>query len=338
MKYHTMISIDLAKAVFQVATMSEGRIISNQRLNRAALIELIANTPVTTIAMEACYSSHYWARLCESHGHKALLVPALHVKPFTRGNKTDANDAVAIIESAQRPNLRFVPIKTTHQQDIQSLHRIRDRLVSHRTALTNQIRGLLAEYGIVSNKGKKGFLLGVEQALNLDSLSNLFKQELHYALDEQTLLNERIKQIEAQLRHYVEQDKHCQILHSIQGIGVINASALVCKYGSGSQFHQARAMSVNLGLTPKLSSSGHKSQMLGMSKRGDPYCRKQLIHGARALLGICEKRENDAMCRWAVRLKKRRGSNVAVVAIANRLARLAWVLLRKQEMYVPQPV
>jgi len=338
MSHHTIIGIDLAKTVFQVAVMQDGKVVSNKRINRKTLIEFLANTPAATIAMEACYSSHYWARQCEGYGHKALLIPAQHVKPFTRGNKTDANDAVAIIEAAQRPNLRFVPVKTIHQQDIQNLHRIRERLVRHRTALTNQMRGLLSEYGIISNAGKKGFLVGIEKAMNDDSLSMAFKQEIEYTLDELSTINSRITRIENELRHYVENDRNCKILHSIPGIGVINASALVCKYGNGSQFDKARSLSVNLGLTPKLSASGHRQQMQGISKRGDPYCRRQLIHGARVLLMICEQRKDDALCRWASRLKQRRGQNVAVVALANRLARLAWVLLRKQELYRPMPV
>ena len=338
MSNNTIIGIDLAKSVFQVAVMSKGQIVSNQRLKRSALIQFIATTPPTTIAMEACYSSHYWARVCQKHEHKVQLIPAQHVKPFTRGNKTDANDSVAIIEASQRPNLKFVPIKSIHQQDIQSLHRIRERLVRNRTALMNQTRGLLSEYGIVSPIGKKGFLLGIEKALNDHELSDLIHRELQHVLGELQTASERIKEIESDLRQYVEQNKNCRILHSIPGIGFINASALICKYGNGSQFNTARSLAVNLGLTPKLSASGNSQYMQGISKRGDPYCRKQLIHGARALLGICEKRPEDALCRWAARLKKRRGFNIAVVALANRLARLVWVLLRKQETYRAMPV
>jgi transposase len=271
-------------------------------------------------------------------GHSVKLIPAQHVKPFTRGNKTDANDALAIIEASNRPNLRFVPIKTTHQQDIQSLHRIRDRLVSNRTGLTNQIRGLLAEYGIVSKKGKKGFLLALQLGLNDDNLSELVKTELRFALDELQQTSAHITKIEACLRAYVDSNEDCRILFSMPGIGVINASAIECKYGNGSQFSKSESLSVSLGLTPKLSSSGLRHQMQGISKRGDPYLRKQLIHGARALLMFCDKRPDDALCRWASRIKKRRGDNIAVVAVANRLARLAWVLLQKREMYRPMPV
>ena len=333
MNNHTVIGVDLAKTVFQVAIMANGKLISNKQVRRASLHSLMANQPPSIVAMEACYSSHYWAREFERYGHDVKLIPAQHVKPFTRGNKTDANDAVAIIEASQRPNLRFVPIKSAHQQDIQSLHRIRERLVRNRTGLINQTRGLLAEYGIVSKQGKKGFLLGVESGMNDQGLSGQFKAELELALDELQRTSDHIANIESQLRAYVEQNEDCRILHSMPGIGVINASALVCKYGNGSQFSDARSLPVSLGLTPKVSSSGTRIQMQGISKRGDPYLRKQLIHGARALLIFCDKRPDDALCRWASRIKQRRGINIAAVAVANRLARLAWVLLQKREMY-----
>ena len=243
MSDNTIISIDLAKNVFQVAILQGRTITSNKQYKRAALIKFIANTAPATIAMEACYSSHYWARECEKYGHRVLIVPAQHVKPFTRGNKTDANDAIAIIEASQRPNLRFVSVKSTHQQDIQSLHRIRERLVRNRTSLVNQTRGLLAEYGIVSKVGKKGFLLGIEDALNNEALSDILKHELSSTLNELHSITEHIKSIESHLRRYVENDPRCQLIYSIPGIGVINASALVCKFGNASQFSKARSLS-----------------------------------------------------------------------------------------------
>jgi len=338
MNKNTIIGIDLAKTVFQVGVMTNGKLTSNKQVKRTRLHSLIANHTPSTIVMEACYSSHYWAREFEALGHTVKLIPAQHVKPFTRGNKTDANDAVAIIEASNRPNLRFVPIKTTHQQDIQCLHRIRERLVKNRTGLTNQTRGLLAEYGIVAKQGKKGFMLAIQAGLNNDDLSELIKTELHFSLGELQRISEHIAQIETKLQSYLEQDEDCQILHSLPGIGVINATGLVCKYGNGSQFSKARSLPVSLGLTPTLSSSGNRFQMQGISKRGDRYLRKQLIHGARALLMFCDKRPDDALCRWASRLKQRRGTNIAAVAVANRLARLAWVLLQKREMYRPSSV
>ena len=323
MNNHNVIGIDLAKTVFQVAAFEKNKIVFNKQYKRQPLKEFIANHAPSTIAMEACYSSHYWAREFQQHGHQVKLIPAQHVKPFTRGNKTDANDAIAIIEASLRPNLRLVPIKSTHQQDIQNLHRIRERLVGNRTALTNQTRGLLSEYGIVSPRGKKGFLLAIEQAMNNIALSGLFKHELEAAITELQSTSIRISEIEATLQRYLNDSEDCRILNSMPGIGVINATALVSKYGNASQFKNARGLPVSIGLTPKTNSSGDRRIMQGISKRGDPYLRKQLIHGARSLLMFCDKRKDDALCQWASRLKKRRGQNVAVVAVANRLARLA---------------
>jgi len=338
MNNHTVIGVDLAKTVFQVAVQHGQKITSNKKLNRSKLVEFMTQQLPSVVVMEACYTAHYWARVCEALGHTVRLIPAQHVKPFTRGNKTDANDAIAIIEAAQRPNMIDVPVKTQHQQDIQSLHRIRERLVCNRTGLMNQVRGLLAEYGLISAKGNKGFVALIELALNTDELSPLIKDEVQRSLDELQLLRDRTEAIEATLREYLKSDPHCQIISTIPGIGVINATALVCKFGNGSQFSKARSLAVNLGLTPKLSASGLRSQMQGISKRGDPYLRKQLIHGARALLGVCDKRPDDALCRWASRIKQRRGGKIATVAIANRLARLVWVLLHKQEAYRPMTV
>lgn len=337
MNHHTVVGIDLAKNVFQVAISKSGKIVSNQKLSRKELSRWLANHPSSAIFMEACYSAHYWGRVAQEAGHTVKLIPAQHVTPFTRGNKNDANDAVAIVEASGRPNLRFVEVKTTSQQDIQSLHRMRDRLVSNRTGVMNQTRGLLAEYGVVFATGKKHFLLGVERALNSEQLSELFKIQLRASLDELSLITQRIGDIEAVLRRFVQQDKRASILQSIPGIGFLIASALATKYVEPTQFEKARDLSVHLGLTPRLVASGNKKTMLGISKRGDAYLRKQLIHGARALMIQVSKRPDDAMCQWALRLKQRRGYNVAIVALANRLARLAWTLLQKQEMYKSQP-
>jgi len=333
MSNHNVIGIDLAKSVFQVAISSNHKISTNNRLNRNQLKEFLVNSNPADIFMEACYSAHYWGRFAERAGHRVKLIPAQHVAPFTRGNKNDANDAVAIIEASRRPNLRFVEVKTIEQQDIQSLHRLRERLIRNRTSLINQTRGLLAESGIVFTVGKKHFLLGVQGALNDQALSELFKRELHANLDELEFISKRISQIEAILRQYVAQDSNAVILHSIPGIGVVIASALASKYSNPSQFEKSRDLSVHLGLTPRLVASGDRQKMLGITKRGDRYIRKQLIHGARALMMFAPKRKNDALCQWALRVKQRRGYNVAVVALANRMARLAWTLLNKQETY-----
>ena len=181
--------------------------------------------------------------------------------------------------------------------------------------------------------GKKQFLLSVENALNESTISELFKQEVRANLDELALISKRITAIETTLRHYVVHDHNTKILHSIPGIGVLIASALASKYSDPRQFDNARDLSVHIGLTPRLVASGNKQKMLGISKRGDRYLRKQLIHGARALMIFAPKRKDDALCVWALQIKQRRGYNVAVVALANRMAQLTWTLLNKQELY-----
>ena len=333
MNNNTVIGIDLAKSIFQVATFRNDKISSNNRLNRTKFKEFLLKIEPTEIYMEACYSAHYWARFAEQAGHKVGLIPAQHVSPFTRGNKNDANDAVAIVEASRRPDLKLVQVKSIAQQDIQSLHRIRERLVRSRTGLMNQTRGLLAEYGVIFGEGQKAFLLSVTDALNDSTLTTLLKAQLHHGLDELETIERRIKHIEIQLKQFVEQNQAASILHSIPGIGFLNASALATKYPDPNQFRCAREMAVHLGLTPKLAASGNKKVMLGISKRGDPYLRKQLIHGARALMMHAPKRVDDPLCKWALKLKQRRGYNIATVALASRLARLAWTLLHKQEHY-----
>ena len=338
MNHHTVVGIDLAKHVFQVAIFERAKIVSNRRYSRSELTEFLINSKPSKVFMEACYSAHYWGRLAERHGHTVGLIPAQHVKPFTRGNKNDANDAVAIVEASSRPNLRLVNVKSLDKQDIQSLHRMRERLVRNRTGLINQTHGLLAEYGLLLGARKKAFIQGVTQALNNEHLSPLIKEQLRFNLDELEHTTARIKSIEAELAKFVRQDTSANILQSIPGIGLLNASGLAAKYGDPNQFANARELAVHLGLTPRQVASGHRQQMLGISKRGDRYLRKQLIHGARALLARAPKHPNDALCQWAVRLKDRRGHNVAVTALARKLAPLAWTLLHKQEIYQSQTI
>lgn len=286
--------------------------------------------------MEACYSSHYWARCFQSMGHRVRLLPAQHVAPFVRGNKSDHNDAVAIAEASHRPNIIAVPIKSLEQQDIQSLHRMRDLCVCRRTGLMNQTRGLLAEYGVICPKGHKAFLKILSEVADPDNgvISMVLKNQFRQVRDEYMGLTQRIADIQKELTSIVAQQPHCQIISSIPGIGVINATAIYSAIGNGAQFSNAREFAVWLGLTPKQRSSGNSSSSGGITKRGDRYLRKQLVHGARALLYRCPDR-TDRLSLWANALLARRGYNKACVAMAARLARLCWTLLQKNEMYRP---
>lgn len=330
------ISIDLAKNVFQVCIMSsQGRVQKNVSVSRDKLADLIRQQPRSIIAMEACYSSHYWARAFQAMRHQVRLIPAQHVKPFVRGNKNDHNDALAIAEASMRPNIRFVPVKTIEQQDIQSLHRIRERLVRQRTGLVNQTRGLLSEYGIIFPKSYSNFktrigLLAIEGHIHL---TPLVYAQIKLIVNELDLINLHITKLEKQLNTILNIHPACQLLHSIPGIGVINATALYSAIGNGQQFKRAKDLSVWLGLTPRQYASGEKSTSGSITKRGNRYLRKQLIHGARAYLSFCHDK-TDKLSLWVKQLAARRGSCKAIVALANRLARIAWILLHKNERYV----
>lgn len=339
MNNHNLIAIDLAKNVFQICIIdSNNAILMNKSFNRQTLAAFMMKQSSTTIAMEACYSSHYWGRLFESYGHQVKLLPAQHVKPFVRGNKNDHNDALAIAEAAQRPGIKTVPIKTLAQQDIQSLHRLRERCVSQRTALTNQTRGLLSEYGIVFPQGFKTF----KQTLTLlldpknTQLTVVIKQQLDYVLNEFKQLSARLKELNQTLTNIAQTNPLCQRLMSIPGIGYVNATALYSAIGNGSQFNNARELSVWLGITPKQFASGHKQTMTGITKRGNRYLRKQLVHGARAVMFRCKKGD-DRLSVWLQALIIRRGPNKACVALANKMARLCWTLLHNQQMYHVRP-
>ena len=331
----TLLAVDLAKDVFQVAGFTEQlKVVFNKQIRRKELANLMAQQPPCEVAMEACYTSHYWARRFEEMGHTVRLLPAQHVTPFVRGNKSDRNDTIAIAEASRRPNIITVPVKTVAQQDIQCLHRMREQCVIRRTGLMNQARGLLSEYGVVSTQGHKAFVRLLAEVIDpeSDAVSAYLKVQFRFILEEYHQLSERIKGIHKELNLVVEREPQCQLLTSIPGIGVINATALFSAIGSGQQFNSSREFAVWLGLTPRKSSSGNSFKSGGITKRGDRYLRKQLVHGARSLL-YRGKGKTDRLSNWANALVARRGYNKAAVALAARLARLCWTLLQKNEMY-----
>ena len=330
-----LIAIDLAKNVFQVCGLNHRQQVKmNKALRRSEIAAYMAQQPPTLVAMEACYSSHYWARCFEAMGHTVNLIPAQHVTPFVRGNKSDRNDALAIAEAAQRPNLRPVPVKSLEQQDVQSLHRMRTRYTKTRTALINQTRGLLSEYGIIAPQGHSAFCTLLHDICDPSHrvLTPLFKSQVNQVSDEYYQLTNRIKEIDTLLAGFAKHNPVCRILMSIPGIGVINATALYSAIGNGSQFKNVRELAVWLGLTPRQSSSGDRQTSGGITKRGSRYLRSQLVHGARSAL-IASRRKTDALSLWVNSLAARRGFNKACVALASRMARIAWVLLHRQESY-----
>lgn len=337
MKVNT-IAIDLAKNVFQVLGVNEyGKSVFNKRLNRQSLKEFMLNQPATRVVFEACYSAHYWGRTLETMGHTVHLIPAQHVTPFVRGSKNDKNDALAIYEASLRPNIRFVPIKTEEQQEILMLHRVRERLVRQRTACTNQTRGLFTDFGIVFPQGHSAFEQAMWCIICDETQRPLIRMTANQCFEEYQKLTERLQQINKLINQLVKQDPNGKILLSIPGVGPIIASAFCAAVGNGQAFNSPKELAVWLGLTPKQFASGHKSVNAGITKRGDCYLRKQLIHGARTVVTHASKKQDD-LNQWITQLKSRKSINCTVVATAHRLARLIWILLQKQEVYQVQNV
>ena len=334
--HYRLIGIDLAKNVFQVCAVNEHlKPQLNKRLRRKELIPFLCQQCPTTIVIESCYSAHYWAREIEKLGHTVHQIPAQHVTPFVRGNKNDSNDAYAIVEASQRSFIRYVPNKTLHQQEILALHRVRERLIKNKTALTNQARGLLSDVGIIMPTGAKAWVIGIESVIQDKQQSTRFKRIFERMYHEYKKILSNLKEIEKELKDFANTSNEGKILLSIPGVGVICAPAFSASIDTGQAFNSAREFAVWMGLTPKQTASGDNSRMGGITKRGDRYLRKQLIHGARAILPRC-KDKNDALKIWGHQILLRKGYNKASVAMAHRLARLIWTLLQKQQLYQPQ--
>ena len=334
----TRIGIDLAKNVFQIhgVDRTEKKVLARQ-LRRNQMTGFFQALEPCLIGMEACASAHYWARTLGAMGHTVKLIAPQFVKPYVKGNKNDANDAEAICEAVGRPNMRFVPIKTVEQQNIQALHRIRSELIRQRTAKVNQIRGLLAEYGITVGKGVSCLRHKLPDILE-DAENGLMMQfrVLLLGLREDLVhLDERIKAMDLSINKLAQEHGDARRLLRLRGVGPITATALVASLGDGSQFTQGRQASAWVGIVPGQHSSGGKDKLLGISKRGDAYLRTLLIHGARSVVKT-SKDKDDALSRWVQNLCARRNKNVAAVALANKTMRMAWALLTSEAEYDPQ--
>jgi transposase len=258
------------------------------------------------------------------------------VTPFVRGNKNDHNDAFAIAEASQRAHIRFVPVKTEHQQEISCLHRIRERLSKNKVALSNQSRGLLSEFGVVFPTGHKALLSGLTSVIDNPQYSQRLQDMVKDMLSEYKTTIKRLKGIQKQLDEFVDASESGKILLSIPGIGVINASALLAAIDKGQAFNSPKEFAVWLGLTPKQHASGNMSKMGGITKRGDRYLRKQLVHGARSVVSRAAQK-TDPLSLWATKLRVTKPFNKVAVAVAHRLARLIWILLSRQERYRAEP-
>ena len=329
-----VLGIDLAKDVFQLhGTDARGKRVLKKRLTREKLIEFVANLAPCLIGFEACLGAHYWARVFEQMGHTVKIMAPKFVKPYIKSNKNDANDAAGIAEAVTRPDMRFVAVKSIGQQDVLLLHRARELVLKQKTALVNQIRGLLIEFGIVIPKGVSRIsqLIQIleDNKMRLTERSiavftRMYEQFKNY--NEQAELYDRdIEQISAQ-------DSMCKEIMKIEGVGVITASAIIATVGDAKTFKNGRQMAAWLGLVPKQHSSGNTIQLSGISKRGDSYVRKLLVHGARSVVNNCEKK-TDKKSKWVADKKNRLGYNKSTVALANKNARIIWAIMATGECY-----
>lgn len=331
----TTIGIDLAKNVFQVHGVDErGKAVLKKQLKREQMAPFFANLVPCLIGMEACGSAHFWARKLQAMGHTVKLMAPQFVKPYVKTNKNDAADAEAICEAVSRPNMRFVPIKNAEQQAVLALHRARQGFVKARTAQANQIRGLLVEYGIIVPQGIANISKQLPEILEdgENGLPGTFRRLIERLGDHLKELDRQVQELEAQIQTWHRENESSKKLAQIPGIGPITASALIASIGDAKSFENGRQLAAWLGLVPRQNSSGGKQTLLGISKRGDTYLRTLLIHGARAVIRVAERKVQHAGS-WLAGVMGRRNKNVAAVALANKNARIVWALLAHDREY-----
>jgi len=333
------VGVDLAKNVYQLHGVDRhGKAVWKRRLRRGQWLQALIDKvePGCEIGMEACTGAHHWARELQSRGYTVRLIAPQFVKPYVKSNKNDANDAEAICESMSRPHMRFVTVKSVEQQDIQATHRVRSELKAHRNAKANQIRGLVAEYGLVAPQTLLALRRAIPEWLEGadNGLTIYFRSLLHGLWDDLLTLEDRLKELDKEIEKIACSNEVARRLQQLRGVGPIVATALVATVGDGAQYKKGRQMAAALGLTPRQNSSGEKHRLYGISKRGDVYLRTQMIHGARAVVSQAKHRD-DPLSRWVTDIAKRRHPNVAAVALANKTARMAWAMLRTDTDYDP---
>jgi len=340
----TTIGIDIAKRIFQIHGVDKnGKTI----LMREQVLTFMANLPKCLVGMEACGGASYWARELTKLGHTVKLIAPQFVKPYVKTNKNDQADSEAICEAVARPNMRFVPIKTVEQQDILFIHRVRQRLVKNRTALANELRGLLHEFGFVIPQGINKIMTKLTEILDEEGLSQLSYRTFSELKEEFLENDKKIKELEQRLKIIASQYSNHQQLMTIPGIGLITATALIASIGNASCFENGRQLSAWLGLVPRQHSSGGKDKLLGISKRGDIYLRTLLIQGARAVLNSKirftteeqkSKKDYSKFTEWMFNLSERNGHNKTTVAVANKLARVVFAVLSSGNDYTESKV
>ncbi len=331
----TTIGIDLAKNNFSLHGVdSRGKMVLRKTLARAKLMPFLAQQPPCLIGMEACSGAHHWARSLQALGHRVGIMAPRFVAPYRKGGKNDGNDAEAICEAVGRPGMRFVPVKSDEQQAILCLHRIRQGLIKERTALINQLRGLLSEFGLIMPKGRysaqhdiPGILEDAENGLPM-----LTRKLLHDTWLRLRTLNEQVLAYDRELNHLVRDSEPAKRLMTVPGIGAITATALLASVGDAKQFKNGRQFSAWLGLTPRQYTTGGKIRLGRITKKGDAYLRTLLIHGTRAVLSTVKDKQ-DRLSIWTKTLIERRGYKRAAVALAAKNARILWALMIKGETY-----
>src|SRR5712671_3564731 len=330
-----VLGIDLGKTVFHLVGLdSAGRVVIRKRCSRTQLLAFTANLQVQLIGMEACSGSHFLGRALRAQGHEVRLMPAQYVKPYVKTNKSDYIDAEAIAEAVQRPRMRFVPIKTEEQLDLQALHRVRERWVMRRTAVVNQIRSLLLERGLTLPKGRSHLdeqlpRILEDAELNLSDSFRVLLAQLQLELEP---LAARMEEMDRVIQKTARENEACQRLTEIPGVGPVTATALIAAVGNGSAFGKGRNLSAWMGIVPGEYSTGGKQQLLGISKRGNTYLRRLFVQGARSVLRQRHK-QVPGLSIWLAQLLGRTHQNVVTVALANKMVRMAWAVLYKNEHY-----
>lgn len=330
-----LIAIDLAKNILQVCGVNKaGKPVFNKSLKRNKLIPFLINYPDAVIAMEACSGSNYWGRELMKLSFEVRLIPPIHVKPFVKGNKNDRNDAFAITEAAVRPNMHFVKPRTVEQTEAAIIHKVRSRWIKQKTSLTNQLRGLLNEYGIVAKPGDKALREMLVDAIEDgdNELTPSVRAMIDMVRQEWNALEIQLNDIEKVMTSKAKSDEDCQRLMKIKGVSNVTSTAIKAFAGDGKHFKNGRHFAATLGLVPKEHSSGGKQQIGGITKRGNRYIRRLLIQGAWSVLRYVDK-SDDRLSLWAKKVLERRGKHKTVVAIANKLARIIWSILASKTEY-----
>lgn len=327
-----LLAIDLGKQSFHLHGIDTDGVIVSRKVSRAKLVEVVTELAPATVAMEACASAHHWGRWFIAEERTVRLINPRFVKPFVRGSKNDAVDAEAIYEAATRPTMRFVPVKSTDQQDLQSLHRVRERLIVQRTSLINHARGLLAEYGIVLPQGPWRFAAQAPEAIAKAELSDLGRELFNELLDQLRDVNARVAKLDTKIVAICRDNKDCRRLAALPGVGPIIATALVASVDDARHFRSGRELAAWIGLVPRQYTTGGKPKLGGIGRRANHYLRRQMIHGARAVISRLAKHD-DCRSSWLKAIVERRGFNKALVALANKTARIAWALLSRKEDY-----